>query len=133
MYSTLKIMEEELKQLNEQFEPLNSRKIELENEIEDYKLNNGLFHPMSDLAGYKGKDIRWIKVVERIDDNTLCTDFIGGDEICEIDEDGHLYYSSFQGGITRWDNTSNKYVHYYYGCPDYHDYVGYLEVKFYKD
>ena len=133
MDRTLEIMEEELKSLNEQFEPLNSRIRELENEIEDYKLNNGLFHPMSDLANYKGKDISWIKVVEKFDDNTLDTDFIGGDEIFEVDENGHLYYSSYDGGITRYDNEENKYVHFYYGCPDYHDYIGYLEVKFYED
>lgn len=132
MERTLEIMEKELKLAKEQFEPLKKKIDELEKEIEKYKLDNALYYPMSELCNYKGKEIRWIKLVERNEDNTLDTDFVCCDEILEVDEDGHFYYSSYDGGIIRYDNSENKYVHYYYGCPEYHDYIGFLEMQFYK-
>lgn len=133
MERTLDIMMAELEPVEKEYKILEEKVKSLRNEIEDYKLSNNLYHPMSELANYKGKEISWIKLVERNKDGTLDTDFMCCDEFLEVDEDGYLHYSSFEGGITHYDDETGKYVHYYYGCPDYHDYVGFLEIKFYNE
>ena len=129
MERTLEIMEAELNSAKEQFEPLKKKISELEREIEGYKLDNALYHPMSELTNYKGKYVRSITLVERDEDGVLSTDFIYDDDIFEVDNDGHLYYSSYSGGITEYDNETHKYVHMYYGHPEYHDYVGFTEIE----
>ncbi len=133
MERTLDIMVSELEPAEKELKILEEKVKNLRYEIEDYRLNNGLYHPMSELINHKGKEIRWIKLVVREDDGTLDTDFMGCDEIFNVDENGHLDYSSFSGGTMLYDNKTNKYVHYYYGCSDYYDYVGYLEIKFYEE
>lgn len=136
MERTLEVMMEELRLVREERKPLSEaigkidKKISnLNKEIETYKLNNGLYHPMSELANYKGKYVRSIDLVERDEDGTLRTDFMYDDDIFEIDNNGHLYYSSYEGGITEFDDEAKKYVHMYYGYPTYHDYVGFTEIK----
>ena len=128
MERTLEIMEIELDSAKKQFEPLKKKISELEREIEKYKLDNTLYYPMSELVNYKGKYVRSITLVERNEDGTLDTDFMYDDDIFEIDDDGHLYYSSYSGGIISYDNKAEKYVHMYYGHPEYHDYVGFTEI-----
>ena len=129
MERTLEIMEEELKLVKQEYNVLDKKRRNLEIEIEEYKLNNGLYHPMSELANYIGKDVDYIKVVIRNEDGTLETDFLCCDEIFEINEYGQLYYSSYSGGIIEYDTTEHKYVHMYYRCPTYYDYVGYMDLK----
>ena len=121
MIAELKLAEEQLKPLKEKVDNLNE-------EIKKYKLNNGLYHPMSELVNYKGKYIRSITLVEKDEDGTLDTDFIYDDDIFEVTDNGYLYYSSYNGGITQYDSNTQKYVHMYYGHPTYHDYVGFLEI-----
>lgn len=132
MERTLEVMEMELNSAKEQFEPLKEKISELKREIEKYKLDNALYHPMSELMNYKGKNVNSITLVERDEDGTLDTDFMYDDEILEIDDNGHLYYSSYSGGITEYDDKAKRYVHIYYGCPEYHDYVGFLEINIRK-
>lgn len=139
MERTLEVMEEELRLVREERNPLYEAVSELDkkisklnNEIEAYKLNNGMYHPMSELINYLGKNISSIKLVERDEEGALDTDFMYCDEIFEVDEFGHLYYSSYSGGIIEYDNDARKYVHLYYGYPEYHDYVGFLEINISK-
>lgn len=139
MERTLEIMEEELRLVKEERKPLSeaidviNKKInKIEDEILRYKLNNGLYYPMSELADYTGKNVSSIELVERDEEGALDTDFIYCDEIFEVDENGHLYYSSYSGGIIKYDSDANKYVHMYYGYPEYHDYVGFLEIDISK-
>ena len=133
MERTLEIMEEELKLIKQEYDVLNKKRQNLEIEIEEYKLNNGLYHPMSELINYIGKDIDSIKVVIRNEDGTLETDFLYCDEIFEVDEYGQLYYSSYSGGIIEYDNDAHKYVHMYYCRPTYYDYVGFMDLKLEDD
>lgn len=129
MERTLDVIEEELRLVQSGFDTLKQRKEALESEIRKYKLDNGLYHPMSELINYIGKDISYITLVERSKDGKLETDFLCDDEIFEVNEFGQLYYSSYSGGIIEYDNDAHKYVHMYYGRTEYHDYVGYLEIK----
>jgi hypothetical protein len=140
MERTLEVMEEELKRVKEERKPLyeavnalDKEIAKLKDEIVAFKLNNGLYHPMSELIDYLGKRISSITLVERDKEGALDTEFMYCDEIFEVDEYAHLYYSSWSGGVMRYDNNTKMYVHSYYGCPTYHDYVGFLEIEIDED
>lgn len=129
MERTLEIMEAELKATREQLKPLQKKQTELEREIEDYKLKNAAYHPMSELVNYKGKDISSITLVEKKQNGALVTDFMYNDEIFYVTDDGYLYYSSYGGGIMDYCKEDGKYYHCYYGHSTPHEYVGFLEIK----
>ena len=129
MERTLEIMEAELKATIEQLKPLKNKRIELEREIEDYKLKNALYHPMSELINYKGREVYSITLVEKRPNGTLTTDYMYNDEIFNITDDGHLYYSSYAGGVMRYSKETNKYIHNYWGVGTPHEYVGFLEIE----
>lgn len=133
MMEELRLAKEERKPLSEAIGVLDKEIAKLNDEIEAYKLNNGLYHPMSELINYLGKHIDSITLVERDEEGALDTDFMYCDEILEVDEFGHLYYSSYSGGVMGYNNESGKYVHMYYGYPEYHDYVGFLEIEIDED
>lgn len=132
MLSELECIQEERKPIYEAVVVFDKKIAKLEDEILAFKLNNGLYHPMSELINYKGKNISSIKLVVRDEDGKLDTDFMYCDEIFEVDENGHLYYSSYSGGIVEYDSDEDKYVHLYYGYPEYYEYVGYLEINISK-
>ena len=60
MMEELRLAEEERKPLSEAINVVNRKIRNLENKIEKYKLNNKLYHPMSELVNYKGKEISYI-------------------------------------------------------------------------
>ena len=126
---TLNIMEAELKSICEQLCPLQKNKIELERDIRNFKLENALYHPMSELANYKGREIRSITLVEKMRDGKLGTEYMYNDEYFEVTDGGHLHYSSYQGGCMDYYEEDGKYRHYYYGHATLHDYIGFLEIE----
>lgn len=129
MKRTLEIMEAELKSTNEQLKPLQNKKLELEREIQSYKLENTLYHPMSELINYKGREVRSITLVEKRADGKLTTDYMYNDENFEVTDNGHLYYSSYEGGVMRYSEETNRYIHSYWGNGFPHEYVGFLEIE----
>lgn len=133
MMEELRLAKEERKPLSEAIEVINKKIRKLDNEIEAYKLNNGLYHPMSELANYKGKDISHIILVERDKDGALDIEYMYNDEIFEVTDNGHLYYSSYSGGITQYREEDGKYYHHYYGHSTPHEYVGFLEIELEDD
>ena len=106
---------------------------ELLREIEQYRLNNGLFHPMSELEKYKGRRIICIKLVEKDEDGNLDTKDMWNDGWFSVDPAGHLNYSSYDRGIMSWDEEMGKHYFSYHHFLIYHDFVGYLDVCFEED
>lgn len=136
MERTLDIMEAELeatkellKPLQKQLELLYKKISELEREIQSYRLENAGYHPMSELINYKGREICSITLVEKRKDGTLTTDYMYADEIFQVTDDGHLHYSSYEGGVMDYYETDGKYYHYYWGHGTPHEYVGFLEIE----
>lgn len=129
MDRTLENMVKQLKLTEEAIKPLAEKAKKLRRDIEQYKLDNALFHPMSDLIHYAGREIRSIELVERCEDGTLDTDYKFLDEIFRVDEDGRLYYSSWDYGIIEYDDNAHQYVHMYHGYPTYYDYIGFTEIE----
>lgn len=140
MERTLEVMNEELNTLREERKPLNeaidiiNKKIAMiKDEIRAYKLNNGLYHPMSELENYKGKEIDSITLVERDEEGALDTECMFNDEMFSVDENGHLDYSSYHCGVMSYDERIGKYVYWYHGHGEERDFVGYLEIEFEDD
>lgn len=122
--------EEELKPISKEYHKLIEEISSLKNELEEYEVNNGWFHPMSDLNQYIGREISSIKLVERKNDGTLTVEEIVNDEMFSVDKNGHLYFSSYESGVMDYDEDLEKYVEYYHFFGTVHDYVGFLEIKF---
>ena len=140
MKRTLDIMMEELRLAKEEKKPLSEAiniidiKInKLDEEIVAYKLNNGLYHPMSELINYKGREISSIDLVERNEDGSLSTDYMYNDEMFSVDESGHLDYSSYNCGVMSYDEKIGKYVSWCHYYRQEHDYVGFLEIELEDD
>lgn len=129
MMEELRLIKEERKSLADAVEVLDKKIGNLKREIEKYKLDNGLYHPMSDLNKYIGEAISEITLIERNKNGILETKYMCIDEIFEVDEYGYLYYSSYNGGIMHYDSNINKYVWHVYGIKTEHDFVGFLEIE----
>ena len=140
MERTLEIIENDLKNAQEELRPIReaydkaTKKVSnFRDELERYKIDNGMYRSMSDLSQYIGCNISSIKLVERDKDGSLDTDDMWGDEYFIVDKNGHLYYSSEMNGVMSFDNEINKYVMWYHYFRTEHDYVGFLEIRVDKD
>ena len=133
MMEELRLAEEERKPLSEAIEVVNKKIKNLKAEIETYKLNNGLYHPMSELARYKGMEISHIILVEKNEDGTLDTEYMYNDEMFSVDENGYLDYSSYNCGVMHYDEKIGKYVEWCHYRRTEHDYVGFLEIELEDD
>lgn len=98
-------------------------------ELEQFKLDNGLYRPMSDLEQCKGKEIYHIKLVQRKEDGTLSCKDMYNDEMFDVDKNGHLYYSSYQCGIMGYSEKDGKYIYTYHGREMEYDFVGFTEIS----
>ena len=117
MERTLEIIEndlenaqEELKPIREAYDKATKKVSNFRDELERYKIDNGMYRPMSDLSQYIGCNISSIKLVEK-------------------DENGHLDYCSEMGGIMSFDKDIDKYVMWCHCFRTEHDYVGFLEIR----
>lgn len=140
MERTLEIIENDLENAQEELRPIReaydkaTKKVSnFRDELERYKIDNGMYRPMSDLSQYIGCNISSIKLVERDEDGSLDTDDMWGDEYFKVDENGHLDYSSEMGGVMSFDKEIDKYVMRCHHFRTEHDYVGFLEIRVDKD
>lgn len=95
-------------------------------ELEQYKLNHGLYRPMSDLKEYIGKSIKHIELVYRDSDGKMQIEDMYNDELFKVDKEGHLDYSSYNCGVMHFNN--GKYIYQYYGHPTEYDFLGFLDI-----
>ena len=140
MERTLEIIEndlenaqEELKPIREAYDKATKKVSNFRDELERYKIDNGMYRPMSDLSQYIGCNISSIKLVEKDENGSLDTDDMWGDEYFQVDENGHLDYCSEMGGIMSFDKDIDKYVMWCHCCRIEHDYVGFLEIRVDKE
>lgn len=133
---TIEIIEKELLEAKEELKPIEQMRDKvlekvnaLSLEAEKFKIDNGLFRPMSDLKEYAGKEISCISLVVKKDDGTLAKKEMYNCEMFEVDEDGHLDFSSFECGVMHYDKKLQKYVYYYHFKKTEYDFVGFLEIE----
>lgn len=137
---TLKEIERDLEIAKKKEEPLvkalgeaSNKRRKLEDELQQYKLQNGLFTSMSELEKHKGKLISHIKLVARNEDGGLETKDMYGGEYFKVDKNGHLDYFSYIGGVMYFNSKIGKYEHDFHYHPTIYDFVGYLEIEFEED
>ena len=128
MYKDLHSAEERLKPLDEAATIIRKEISNLEDEIEKYKLDNAMYHPMSELCNYKGNEISYIDLVEKDQFGELSVERIYNDEMFNVDPDGYLTYSSYDYGVMDYDTKINKYVWWRHFHKTEHDYVGFMEL-----
>lgn len=126
----LDIARKERKPIYKAYEEISKKCYKLKEEATQYKLQNGLFTPMSELENHKGKSISHIELVVRNEDGSLETKDMWGGEIFKVDENGHLNYSDYMSGVMYFDSEIGKYEHDFHHHPTIYDFVGYLEVRF---
>ena len=130
MQRDYEIAKKELEPIEKEREKAVKKCDELYREMENYKLQNGLFHKMSELEKHKGRRISSIKLVVREKNGKLYIKDMYGDECFRVDKNGHLYYSSWEKGVMIYDESRKKYSYCYHCYESLYDFVGYLEVNF---
>lgn len=133
MQRDYEIAKKELEPIEKERKKALSKCNELREEMENYKLKNGLFHPMSDLEKHKDKEISSIELVERKENGELSIEYMYNHELFRVDENGHLNYSSYERGVMFYDKEKGKYIYAYHYHEMVHDFVGYLKVDFEDD
>lgn len=127
--SDLKLAQDRLKPIQEARDKAVGEVNKYFRELQKYKLDNGLFTPMSELRQYIGKYISSISLVEKLPDGTLEVEEMYNDEYFKVDDDGNLDYSSEYNGDMSYDKTIQKYVMWCHYMRTEHNYIGYLQVK----
>ena len=134
---TLEDIERDLKNAEIEAEPIKKLWEEavkkcnlLRDEAEQYKINNGLFHPMEELKKHIGKEISHIKLVEKTENGELQVKDMFNYEMFSVDKNGHLHFSSYEMGVMGWDEDRIMYCYSYHYFEEYHDFIGYLDICF---
>ena len=104
----------------------------LENEINQYKIENKMYHPMSDLCSLKEHEILSISLIY-IDDNDKPSvlKLEGGyyGTSIGVDESGTFYCNSDKYGIIVLDSETGNYVWYHFYKRISPRLIGYLDVQ----
>lgn len=134
MDKVLENMKKELERLEEVREEACWDCYKLNNKIVEYRLNNKLYHNMSELTNYTRKDIDDITMVIKNKYGNLETlhlnKDIDGDIECCIDATGHILFCSDSNGLIRYDDYTSRYIHVH-GCSIiYYDFVGFMDLSF---
>lgn len=95
-------------------------------EMMQFRLDNGLYCSMDDLKQYAGKKIRKIELVKKEYD-VLEVMTIYGSKVFEVDNSGHLNYSSSLGTM-RYDSNEKTYIFLHDGDKTKYNFVGYISV-----
>lgn len=120
--------------IREQCDKEQKKLFKLEFKLEKYRLEHGMFYPLSKLAEFKDKtsDILSIKFVQRMKNGKFKAEEMVNDDLLFIRDDGTFKYSSYTGGIIE-KAQDGKWYHQYYGSSrKLDDYVGFLSIEFYR-
>lgn len=135
MYKDLKLAREEVEPIKETFLNADSKVRKIREEIEKYKLDNGLYFPISELLNHPEEIIDCIDFVELNKDGTLSTEFIYNDTIFTkrfmVNKNGHVYYfDSFKS--VNYNEKLGRYILRFHddGSETEHNYIGFLDVEF---
>ena len=105
----------------------------LEDKLEKYRLEHGMFYPLSKLAEFKDEesDILSIKFVQRKKNGKFKVEEMIIDDLFFIHDDGTFKYSSYEDGIIEKAKNGKWYYKYYGFSRKLDDFVGFLSIEFY--
>ena len=118
--------------IREQCDKEQKKLFKLEDKLEKYRLEHGMFYPLSKLAEFKDEvsDILSIKFVQRKKNGKFNAEEMVNDDLFFINDDGTFRYSSYSGGIIE-KAEDGKWYHQYYGSSrKLDDFVGFLSIEF---
>lgn len=137
---TLEVIEIDLQHAKDELEPIAKAYNEacekiskFKDEMERYKVKNGMYHPMEELKSHIGKEISSIKLVEKSKSGKLEVNTMHNHEMFSVDRNGHLCFSSYEMGVMGWDGIRQKYGYSFHYHTTYHDFVGYFDLDFEED
>ena len=122
--------------LEEKAEKARKKLHSLEDKLEKYRVEHGMFYPLSRLVDFKDKvdEIIRITFVQKTSGGKFKTYDLCNDEILEIKADGKFYYSSYGGGIIGYDEEKKDWYHAFWGSRrKLDDFVGFLEFDMDED
>lgn len=120
--------------IREQCDKEQKKLFKLEDKLEKYRLEHGMFYPLLKLAEFKDEvsDILSIKFVQRTKSGKFKVEEMVNDDLFFINDDGTFKYSSYEGGIIE-KAEDGKWYHQYYGSSrKLNDFVGFLSIEFCK-
>ena len=86
----------------------------ISNQANEYYIENRLWSPMEELKAYIGTSFSHppftLFYIDLDEEGDVIQDTYLYGEICEVKEDGHMYYSDYGDGIIEWDERSSCYI-----------------------
>lgn len=138
MRQDFKLAKKEIESIQEVFVEAIKKKDKILQEIKQYKLDNGMYLPISDLLNHKNKVVDYIDLVELNEDGTLSLECLWNDPTYTkrlvINENGHVYYYDTARTIS-YNEESDRYImqFLYNGKMTEHNYVGVFMVDFLEE
>ena len=118
--------------IREQYDKEQKKLFKLKDKLEKYRLEHGMFYPLSKLAEFKDEvsNILSIKLVQRTKDGKFKVKEMVNDDLFFINDDGTFKYSSYKGGIIEKAKDGKWYHQYYGSSKKLDDYIGFLSIEF---
>lgn len=120
--------------IREQCNKEQKKLFKLEDKLEKYRLEHGMFYPLSKLAEFKDEvsDILSFKFVQRKKNGKFKVEEMANDDLFFIHDDGTFKYSSYSGGIIEKAEDGKWYHRYCGSSRKLDDFVGFLSIEFYS-
>ena len=87
---------------------------DIANQADEYYIENRLWSPIEELKDYIGDHFSHppftLFYIDLDEEGDVIQDTYLYGEICEVRDDGHMYYSDYDDGIIEWNEKSNCYV-----------------------
>ena len=119
----------ELDTFDKEWEPLVLRCRALFAEMKKNKVYHGIFHSMSELEKYKGKELSSIRLVMKDKNDNLSLMSLYNDDSFFVNDQGYLEYSSSNSGYMEYDEDARKYVFMKHFNWTEYDFVGFVNIS----
>jgi hypothetical protein len=135
MYKDLKLAKEETEPIRGMLLKANDKEYKIRKEIERYKLDNGMYSPISELSNHPEEIIDFIDLVELNEDGTLSVEYMYNDisftKRFMVNKNGHIYYFDSVKSLN-YNEKLRRYILRFHddGREVEHNYIGFLLVEF---
>lgn len=135
MYNDLKLAKAETEPIKEMLLKANDKEYKIRKEIERYRLDNGMYIPISELSNHPEEIIDFIDLVELNEDGTLSVEYMYTDtpftKRFMVNKSGHIYYFDSVKSLN-YNEKLGRYILRFHddGREVEHNYIGFLLVEF---
>lgn len=135
MYNDLNLARAETEPIKEMLINASDKEYKIRKEIERYKLDNGMYSPISELSNHPEEIIDFIDLVELNEDGGLSVEYMYNDIFFTkrfmVNKDGHIYYFDSVKSLN-YNKKLGTYILRFHddGRETEHNYIGFLLVEF---